>query len=208
MATNSGEADCPRCGYDRMSFCADTSSKNQIEECPFCGWHSYSDWRRTGSFHECMGVVLPDWEMVPGSEVITQLSLDDINELRQDMNDRDEGENLLYLTKVPDEGWRSSATCYVQERKSQTPAGHVDLVPNDPPELKTTTFEGVIEVGCHRVGFWYDRCGVELTEELKEVLEEEVEERVKTCIPKGYRQGELFWEKDGVWQMGWWEIVK
>jgi hypothetical protein len=87
---------------------------------------------------------------------------------------------------------------------------------------KRQTFEGEVEVCCHRVKFRYFIEGVaknaeELSDEAKADLEREAEERAKHCIVEGYHSGELCCllyggdirkEEREQEIFGWWEITK
>lgn len=80
-----------------------------------------------------------------------------------------------------------------------------------PATPKRKLFEGVVEVCCHRVPFWYDVTGYELTDELQERLTEEAEERAQASIIEGYRSGELncyyvFPDETEGEIRGWWDI--
>ena len=79
-----------------------------------------------------------------------------------------------------------------------------------PKKVKKNIFEGVVEVCCHNVRFWYDIDNpnmVDRKEEIEELLTEEAENRAKACIIDGYSSGELNCVVDGEIEIrGWWNI--
>ena len=56
---------------------------------------------------------------------------------------------------------------------------------------KRNTVDGIIEVCCHQVEWWYDMDDLKLTDEIKERLEKEAEDRAKSQINEGMVCGEL-----------------
>ena len=76
------------------------------------------------------------------------------------------------------------------------------------------TIDGVIEVCCHRISYWWDMDGVEIDpaeysdEEVRERLQEEAESRAKTCLTDGCSSGELCCVIGETELHGWWGIEK
>jgi hypothetical protein len=52
-------------------------------------------------------------------------------------------------------------------------------------------FEGVLDVCCHRVTFYFDIPGIPHVEDFAERMEEEAEERAQFCISEGCYSGDL-----------------
>lgn len=75
------------------------------------------------------------------------------------------------------------------------------------------SFDGIVEVCCHRVSFSYWDFDAEQTEDLEQRLEEHAEERAKECIIDGCMAGELnclYVDDEGNDEeiRGWWEIKR
>lgn len=70
-------------------------------------------------------------------------------------------------------------------------------------------FDGVVDVCAHRVSFWYDTEGQEVTEELTLTLTEEAECRAQACIIQGCVSGDLNCLHNGETEIrGWWQIER